>query len=205
MRKNAGTLAEQRDEIKRKYKRGRRTDAKVVRADTDLDDFEREIKQTLCCYFKAQDFSYSYMAEALEVSPHTVKKWFADNEWMREKVIEIRADLVGGAVKYMKTYVLEIIEGLMHIFRTTDSESIAKEIGFEMLDRLGISKVNKSESAVAKTLREEHDITDKTGLLALAKNAPPHVQAAMAQRMEEILALGSEYAGLEAAAVQESK
>jgi hypothetical protein len=85
------------------------------------------------------------------------------------------------------------MEGLMEIFRTTEDEKIAKEIGFEFLDRFGITKVNKSASVVESTNVQRVEITDTTGLLKQAENAPPHVQAEMAAAMDKLLALGSEY------------
>lgn len=199
MRKTDGTLDQQRARIRAEYKRGR-IQGREITGDASLSEVERQIKQEICCYLKAQDFSYAYMADALGVSRSTVKNWFSDSKLgLPVKVAKIRADFVSGALKLMKTYAIEIIETQMQIMRTTDDEALAVKIGFELLDRLGISKVSKSESISAQTLRNESeiDIVDRTGLLALAQKAPPHVQAKMAEQMEDMLSLAREHASLE--------
>lgn len=197
-RKSSGTLEEQRNRIKREYKRGSRNyGGTTVATNASLDETERYIKQEICCYLKAQDFSYTYMADALGVHKNTIRGWFADPELnLMGRVVEIREDLINGAIKYMKTYLIEIIETLMETMRTTNDEKIVVQIGLELLDRMGISKVNKSESATAKTVRQESafEITDKTGLLERAKHAPPHVQAKMAEAAENLISLATEHA-----------
>lgn len=195
-RKNgAGTLDEQRESIRR---RGRgRARVKEVRAGVTLEDFERTLKQQMLCYLKAAGFSNTYCKDALGVARSTIQEWLDDESLhLRDKISKISADMISAGVTMMQTYLVEIIEGLMQIFRETEDEKIAKEIGFEILDRLGISKVNKSEAVSANLIRKksEVDITDKTGLVAMAKNAPPHVQAAMAERAAELVALAEEHA-----------
>ena len=191
-RSTDGTLAQQRDALR---SRGHRK-VKAVVANDSLPDFERQLKQQMLCYLKAGGFSNAYCAEAFDVSRATIDRWLADEELnLRAQIAEISANYIAAGVTMMQSYLIEIVEGLMDVFRTTEDENVAVKIGFEMLDRLGVSKVNKSESAVAATLKQqsEVDIVDKTGLLELVKKAPPNVQQAMAQRSEELLALAQEH------------
>lgn len=195
MRKSADTVEEQRNQIKRTYKRGRKTERKIT-SETSLTQFEREVKREVACYLKAQDFSYNYIGDTLGLSREVVKKWFLEDD-MRTKVTKIQEDFIAGAVKLMKTYAIEIVEIFMEIVRTSPDEKIVIQAGIELLDRMGLAKVNKSESAVTKV--ESVDITDKTGLIARAQNAPPEAQAAMAAHLEAALAVASEHAEPEVA------
>ena len=96
----------------------------------------------------------------------------------------------------MKTYFIELIEMLMGIARSTDDEKMVLDIFREFADRIGASKVNKSESAALNINKnEEHthiDITDKTGLVERLRDAPPEVQQAAAEKMADLMALVSE-------------
>lgn len=194
-RKTAGTLEQQRNRIKRDYKRGPRKE-NILRGEAGLSAVDREVAQRMSVYLKAQNFSFNYIADAVGVHRNTVRKWF-DNEELNlaAHVAEVQRDMADGAVKLLKTYAIELIEELMNLFRTTEDEALAAKLGLELLDRLGVTKVNKSESKTAATIREEHEvsITDKTGLLSELRNAPPEVQARAADLMDEFMAMAAEH------------
>lgn len=194
--KNSGTLAEQREKNVKKYMRGRVVDDLVI-GTSDLGEVERKVKQDTACYLRAADFSYGYIADVLNVHVNTVKGWFADDELgLPARMVKIRDDIVGGAITHMKSYLLEIIEFQMQIARETSDEKLASTIGFELMDRLGLAKVNKSESVSAATVRQEQavEITDSTGMLALAANAPPEIQAKLAQMSNDMVSMIAEHA-----------
>lgn len=187
------SATEARADIKRKYKRGRKTE-KVLTGESALDETQRIVKRELFCYLKAQDFSYNYISDSLGISKDTMKKWAQEPE-IRERVTEIATDFVEGAIKYARTYAIEMLEMLAEIARTTHDDKTAIMAITEFLDRIGLTKVNKSESKSAQTIREERsvDITDKTGFLDAIDQAPPHVQAQVAAKLEEAFSLASEH------------
>lgn len=178
-----------RRDIKRKYKRGTRME-KVLRGESALTETEKIVKIELACYLKAQDYSWTYIADSLGVSKDTLKRWWADEDLgMGARVAEISEDIVQGAVKLLKSYAIEIIEELMVLFRTTDDEALAAKIGFELLDRLGLAKVNKSESVVATTAREEVTLSDPDGLIEKMRDMSPEAASEAAAKLEEAFAL----------------
>lgn len=194
-RKSAGSLEEQRERIKRRYLRGPKA-TRTLTSESKLTVSERFVKQELACHLRAAGFSLSYIAEAVGMSEPAIDLWFQDEELaLYARVEKIHDDFTMGAVTLGQTYLMEIMEGLMELFRTSDDKT-AKEIGFEFLDRFGITKVNKSQSVVEQTSVQRVEVLDSTGLLEKAKNAPPHVQAEMAEAMEKLVALGSEYADI---------
>lgn len=184
------SLEEQRAQIRKKYKHGARARRDLVNFDS-LGETEKAVKMETACFLKAAGFSSAYIGEAVGTTRGSVRHWFADFPSMRARVAEIQADYIDGAVKLLKTYAIELVEMLVDIARQDVDPKVRIQAITEALDRMGISKVNKSESAVTQT--KEVNITDRTGLLAAMKEAPPHVQQEMAVKMEEMMALAAEH------------
>jgi hypothetical protein len=193
-RKQPSSLQEARTDIKRRYKRGRKTERKVT-GENALTETERIVKRSMFCYLKAQDFSYAYIADCLGITRDICKKWAQEDE-IRDEVDKITKDFVGGAIKYAKTYAIEMLDMLAEIARTTDDDATAIKAITEFLDRIGLTKVNKSESVSAQTVRQEReiDITDKTGLLAaLQGDVPPDVLHSVAADLDAAMSKVAEH------------
>lgn len=190
-RKTEATLEQQRINIKKQYRRGPRA-AVLVPVQTAFSELELAVKKEAACHFKAADFSYTYIAQALNTTKSIVSHWFEDEE-MQKRTLQVREDHTAGAVRLIKTYMIEAVETLMQIARTTFDEKIAKEILQDLLDRGGVTKVNKSESATVNVNKAEVDITDSHGLMEKLANADPQVQQKAAEHMEELMALTAEH------------
>jgi len=191
-RKTGETLTEQRASIKKRYKHGTRARRELVNPDK-LTEVERAVKKEAACFLKAANYSFHYIGDALGLSRSAVRKWFEEDENMRKRVMEIQNDYVDGAVSLLKTYAIELIEMLVEIARGDYDPKTRILAITEALDRMGLSKVNKSESAVVKTDKKEFDITDKTGLMEAMQDAPPEVQQEMARKLDEAMSLAAEH------------
>ena len=194
MRKSAATVAEARNEIKAKYRRGTKTERKLT-SESALTAFDRRVKRELACHYKASNFSYNYIGDALGLSRDVIKKWFQEPD-MQARTAELVKDMVDAAVKFGQTHSFEMMEMLAEIARTTEDDKTAIQAICEYLDRIGLTKVNKSESKSAQTIREEHEVelVDKSGLIdALADNAPPEVVSRAAEIVDELFALTAEH------------
>lgn len=193
-RKKAENLEDVRNDIKARYKEGARGSRRKERVGFDsLSPEEQAAKKEAACFLKAADYSHTYIGEALGTTRGTVKGWFED-EAMRARVAEIQKDYIEGAVKLLKTYAIELIEMLVEIARdgTVDAKTRISAIT-EALDRMGMSKVNKSQSQVVQTNKNEVDITDKNGLIAAMQDASPEAQQDMARHLEAALAVAAEH------------
>ncbi len=193
MRKTQGTLEQQRNRIKSEYKRGRKRERRITSPES-LSEVELAVKKEAACFLKAADYSYTYIGEALNLTHSIVKRWFEEPA-MRKRVGDIQQDYLDGAIKLLKTYAVELVEMLVEIARTTHDDKIAIQAITECLDRMGISKVNKSESAasILNESKQTFEITDKTGLLESMKTAPPEVQQKMAEHLEQAMSLAAEH------------
>lgn len=194
-RKTAATVEQAQNDIKRRYKRGPRAEVRLS-SDEALSDVEREVKQGIACFLKSQDYSNGYIGDALGVSRDTVRRWFSTGDnaaELREKVLAIRQNTIDGAHKLLKSYAIELIEILVNVARTSNDDKIVIQAVIEGLDRIGLAKVNKSDSIVRT--EETVDIVDRTGLLDRLKDVPPDVQSQIAQQMESAMALAAEHTG----------
>lgn len=185
------SLEKQRDKVKRKYVSGPRSE-RVVRGALPPDI--EAARRVQAAYLRAGDFSYAYIAEACGVSETTIRKWFDDPE-MDKLVAKVVEDQVDGAQKLIKTYAIELIEMLVNIARQTEDDEIRRKTINDALDRIGLAKVNKSESVVSSSNTENTrvEITDPTGLVDKLRTAPPEVQAAAATHMEALLSIAAEH------------
>lgn len=191
-RKKAETLEQQRVQIRKKYRDGARgSRAREIISFDSLSDEEKGAKKEAACFLKAADYSHTYIGEALGTTRGVVKKWFEEPS-MRARVLAIQADYIDGAVKLLKTYAIELVEMLVEIARDgLIDPKVRIQAITEALDRMGMSKVNKSESAVSK--KTEVDIVDRTGLLSAMQTADPEVQQEMARKLDEAFALAAEH------------
>jgi len=190
-RKKLSDLEKQRAKIKRRYTRGPRVEKRMR---GQLPKEVEAIRRVQACYLRAGDFSYSYIAEACGVSETTIRKWFEDPA-MDELTARVIEDQIDGAYKLLQTYAIELIEMLVNIARETEDDEVRRKTINDALDRLGLAKVNKSESVVSQktTSIDVVDITDTSGLIDKLRTAPPEVQAKAAEHMEAMLALAAEH------------
>lgn len=193
-RKKPASVTEAKAE-QRKYVRGPKEGrGRRLLNPANLTEFERELKREMACFLKALDFSYKYIATSLDLTEDVVKKWFQEPE-MQEKATKLLQDQVSAGIKTMRSYTLEVIHGTMEMWRTTTDENLAFRIYQDFLDRVGLAKVNKSES-LNKNEDHKHlsvDVADPSGLIDAMKDAPPAVQHEMAEHLEAVLALASEH------------
>lgn len=191
MRKSVEDIEQQRADLRKRYKHGPRARRELIAWDL-LTEVEKATKLEAACFLKAGGYSHTYIGEALGTTRGTVKQWFA-LPGMHDRVAEIQQDYIDGAVKLIKTYAIELFEMLVNIARDSDDDRIRIQAITEALDRMGLAKVNKSESAATVTKRNEVDLTDRSGIMAAMKEAPPEVQQEMAAKMDEVMAMAAEH------------
>lgn len=128
-----------------------------IENEADLDAATLQWKRDYAVFLKAGDHSYRYMSDVLGVTTRMVRGWFEDEE-MLQRVAQVQADMADGALKLLRRYSIEAVELLMRVARKAEKagdwgDAIKAVEG--VLDRTGLSKVNKSESKVTKTEKRE--------------------------------------------------
>jgi hypothetical protein len=189
LRKQAQTLDEARDKLRKQY-RGSRVTKTQIKID-EATEVELAVLKTKASFLKAAGYSHTYIADALGTTRSIVGHWFEDPQ-LRAETMELTNDIVGGALKLLKTYGLELIEMEMEIARQSDDKTALSAIQ-DMLDRIGLTKINKSEGVTRVEQHETVSISDPAGLIEKLRDAPPEVQQQAAQHMESMMALMSEH------------
>jgi hypothetical protein len=75
-------------------------------------------------------------------------------------VAKVASDMVEGGVDLLNRHAVEFSQMLVDLARRTQDDPLLLKVIEAGLDRVGISKVNKSESKVTKTERAELTATD---------------------------------------------
>lgn len=195
MPRRSSTLADERAYIARRYKGSPTGDKKPkkVSNESDLSPDQVAFKKLQVAFLRASDFPAGYISDNVRVSTGLVRKWLKDPE-VQEHVNEIRADILDGAVNYMKTYAIEAVEGIAEIARHSGDSKVALQAWTELLDRVGVTKVNKSESYVTK---EESVSLNADTLMDQLESLPLETQHQIAELSEEIQKIIADASGSE--------
>jgi hypothetical protein len=171
---------------------GRKT-GKVTSAD-ELQPAELQWAKSYAAVLKAVGYSFRYISDTVMVQTGIVKSWF-DEEEVQKRVLQVQEDIVAGAVDHLQNYAVELVEMLMELARSTTDDSVKLRAIESGLDRVGVAKVNKSESVVTKNERTEFGISPES--LEKMEALPLETQekiAKLASEMEDLMtsAKGSE-------------
>lgn len=149
---------------------------------------EENFKKNMAIFLKigVPGISYGDIGARIGETKTTVKKWFTDDPHVREQYEYIQANLKDGALELLQFYAIEAIETLVLLMRF-GSEKIMKESAVEILDRIGIAKLTKTESDIKNT--REHKWADQTDLIEEIRALPPEKQEEAIAGMEKLQAL----------------
>jgi hypothetical protein len=114
--------------------------------EADLSPQEREWKITYAIFLKASEYSDAYISDTIRVQRKIVKEWFADPA-VQANLIEVQADIVGNTIRRVKDIMGWAWEALHEFARSEPDHKLRLQAILEILDRGGLTKVNKSERA----------------------------------------------------------
>lgn len=183
----AKTEDQAKADITARYGGSQKRKQRKVTNEDELDVAQLTWKKHYAVFLKAADYSYGYISDALGVTRSIVKHWFEDPE-MRTAVEKVQNDTVEGAIDFLKRRSIELVELLLEIARTTEDPSVRLRAVVEGLDRIGMAKVNKSESRVLSESNEKHEFSPE--FFERLEGLPLETQqklAGMAEEMETII------------------
>lgn len=135
---------------------------------------------------RAGGSSASQIGNTLSVTKRMVRRWFEDEE-MQKQVALIRSDIAAGAIAHIENSLIEAAELMMKNARAAykaGAYSDSIRAAAEVLDRGGISKVNKSESRVKE--EHEHKFTGTEEFFDTFSALPLETQREIADLMQEV-------------------
>jgi hypothetical protein len=168
-----------------------RRKAKKVTDLSELTNAEAMWAKSYAATLKAVGWSWRYISDTINIQTGLVKAW-ADDEDFKTMVDKVAGDIVDGASEHLNRHAVEWAEMLAELARTTQDPAIKLRILEAGLDRVGLSKVNKSESKVTKNDRQE--VAFSSEFFERMEGLPIETQqrlAEMAAEMEEIMQQGA--------------
>ncbi len=158
-----------------------------IASESQMDDSDIVYSKSYSVLLRAAGYSVSYISDNLQIQQVVIKKWFAE-ESTKKQLAKIQKDMAEAAVDLLRGYAVEGVEMLMEIARTTIDHKVAIQAITEVLDRGGVTKVNKSESTTTQKKLHEHEISDE--FFEKLEGLPLETQtrlAEMAKEMEEMI------------------
>lgn len=125
--------------------------------------------------------SYTEIAAQIGETKTTVKRWFADDPYVREQYQWLLHNITEAGLEYLRTYMLEAVATLVTLMRF-GSEKYMLEAAKEILDRGGLTKVLKQEVNTNRT--ETHTWDDS--FVEKIKELPEDLQEQAASMLEEV-------------------
>lgn len=195
MPRKSQTLQEDRATIKRRYKNSTNDGSKIKKTsnESDLDPQTIQFKKLQVAFLRASDFPVHYISDNVRVSGGLIRKWLKEEE-VQAHIEDVRSEILDGAVNYMKTYAIEAVEGIAEIARHCGEAKVALQAWTELLDRVGVTKVNKSESYVTK---DEQVSLNADDLMDQLEALPLETQHRIAEMSEQIQQMIEEAKGAE--------
>ena len=102
---------------------------------------------------------------------------------VNEAVLTLRTQLPQAALDLLQNYMIEAVQTIVDVMRTTGDDKVALTAAADILDRAGIPKSSKTSSH--KITEEKLTITDD-GIVEKLREAPVEVQEEAAQIIEKL-------------------
>lgn len=167
------------------YSRSRRKVQKIT-DDSKMHESDLVYAKSYAVILRAARYSFAYISDNLGIANAVIKKWF-DEPDVKKQLAKIQKDMADGAVVLLQSYAVEGVEMLMEIARRTSDHKVAIQAITEVLDRGGVTKVNKSESTTTQKKVHEHDLSED--FFERLEGLPIETQSRIAEMAEEMNSL----------------
>lgn len=182
--KRAGESKNEIKRVRRAYKQNVLKSRKILPGEQD-----HVINMVLV--MKLAGYTQTQMARVIGISRNQVKAML-DAPEVNEKLVLLRSALPSAALDLLEGYMIEAVQVIVDIMRTSPDDKISLQAALEVLDRTGLPKASKSER---HNINEEQITVTDDGLVDRLREASPEVQeeaAVLVERLEALLAASAE-------------
>ena len=139
---------------------------------------------------KVAGYSNTQAAQIVGMGRHQIAE-LLKNTAVQERLVELRAALPQAALDLMQGYMIEAVQAIVDVMRSSQDDKHVLAAAAEILDRGGMPKSSRQER-----LSENVDRTTFTddGIVDRLREAPPEVQEKAATMIESLEKLLTEYA-----------
>lgn len=151
---------------------------------------EREHLTDMVIVMKLAGYSNTQIGSNVGISRGQVKEILEESK-TAERLVDLRQNLPGAALDLLHGYSIEAVVAIADVMRSTDDDALILKAASEILDRVGIGKVSKSQSEIHNTNEQKLTVGAEEGLLESLRQLPPDRQeeaASMIEGLENFIA-----------------
>ena len=141
---------------------------------------EEDLVKDMIVVLKLANYSNTQVAMIVGISRKQVAAFLEDGN-VQKKYLALKERLPQAALELGRAYLIEAVEAVVHVMRTTDDDAIILKAAAELFDRFGIPKSSRVETDKADG--EENPMSDPT-LMDRIRKASPEQQAQIADLQE---------------------
>lgn len=179
--------------VRRKYKVNTKTNRKLLPG-------EIPHVEAMVCVLKLAGYSGRQMSQVIGISRAQVAEILADPK-VQNQIVELRARIPSAAIELLQGYMIEAVQAIVDVMRTTDDDKLVIMAASEILDRAGVPKASRQER---HNVNEDRTTFTDDGIVEKLRKASPEVQEEAAQIIERLETLLATHADVEAEVVEES-
>lgn len=172
------------ERVRRRYKKGLRTRKRLMKN-------EEKHVETMVVILQLGGYSRTQMAQVIGISRMQVRE-FLDRPSAQELLISLRQRLPGAALELLHGYMIEAVQAIVDVMRSSTDDKYILQAAGEVLDRAGLPKSSRQER---HTINDERMVVTDDGIVEKLREASPEVQEEAAQiieRLEELLVKAAE-------------
>lgn len=179
----AASLKEQSDRVRRRYK------TNIKRKRNFNFDGEDELVKNMIVILKIAGYQNGQISMIVGVSRGQVKEILQDGN-VQKQLVALANRLPQAALDLGRAYLIEAVQSVAHVMRTSTDETVVLKAAGELFDRFGIPKVSRQEQKGDEAgTAGDHPVTPS--LMEKLRQAAPEVQAKAAD-LEEMFKEGLE-------------
>lgn len=179
--------------VRRKYKVNTKTRRKLLPG-------EIPHVEAMVCVLKLAGYSGRQMSQVIGISRGQVAEILADPK-VENQIVELRARIPAAAIELLQGYMIEAVQAIVDVMRTTEDDKLVILAAAEILDRAGVPKASRQER---HNVNEERTTFGDDGIVERLRQASPEVQEEAAQIIERLESLLADHADVEAEITEES-
>lgn len=167
----AARLDEQKRIVTRKYK----SKSKLNVSRKFQFDGEEELVVDMVVMLKLANYTNSQIAMIVGVSRGQVKKYLDDGN-VQKRYMALRAKLPEAAFELGRAYLIEAVQQVVTVMRTSVDDAVTLKAAAELFDRFGIPKISRNE---IRPEQDDNPLNDN--LMDKLRSAAPEVQERAAE------------------------
>ena len=146
---------------------------------------EREHLIDMVIVLKLGGYSNNQIGSSVGISRGQVKEILEEPK-TAERILDLRQNLPGAAFDLLHGYSIEAVQAIADVMRSTEDDALILKAAAEILDRVGIGKVSKSEREIHNLNENKLTVGAEEGLLDSLRELPPDRQEEAAQMIEQL-------------------